>query len=385
VQKKIVFLTSSRADYGKLKPILQAIEVDNMFELHLFVTGMHNIQKFGNTARYIIEDGYSNIEIFKNDAGSMNQSFANTVFGFHQYVTKLCPDMIVIHGDRVEALAGAVVGSFNNIKMLHVEGGEISGSIDESIRHAVTKLSHYHFVSNDDAKRRVIQLGEKERYVFNIGSPDIDVMLSDKLPFLGEVLKKYDIRFPDYSIFLYHPVTTDGKEAIGHKIKEVMRALIQSNKNYIIIYPNNDFGSDTIIQTYKQFCGTPKLKFFESIQFEDFLTLLRYCNCIIGNSSAGVREASVYGVPAIDIGQRQQGRYTSVQKNILHVSENQQEILHAIQTASKMERERCYYFGDGQSTLRFMNLLKSDLIWKQTYTKIFVDFQTSFKEREAYV
>lgn len=387
MKKKVLFLTSSRADYGKIKPLLRALETDELFELHLFVTGMHNLNQFGNTNRYIAQDGYRNIKIFNNQEESMDRVLAKTILGFSEYVKEIFPDMIVVHGDRVEALAGAIVSSFHNIKTLHIEGGEVSGSIDESIRHAVTKLSHYHFVANGDARKRVVQLGEQDQYIYEIGSPDIDIMISNKLPLLKNVLKKHDISFTNFAIHLYHPVTTVEKKSLMDKIQTVMQALISSNQEYLVIYPNNDFGSDVIIQEYKKYHDHPRLKFFNSIQFEEFLTLLKNCMFIIGNSSAGIREASVYGVPVVDIGNRQQGRYDSSFHNILHVEEDKDQICRAIQIASKMKRKCRYYFGDGQSTKKFISLLKSQVMWGKAYNKIFVDFHNycSRKRRTANV
>jgi UDP-N-acetylglucosamine 2-epimerase (hydrolysing) len=154
--------------------------------------------------------------------------------------------MIIVHGDRVEALAGAIIGSFNNTLVTHIEGGEISGTIDELIRHAITKLSHIHFVSNKEAEKRLIQMGELKNSIFVIGSPDVDIMYSDNLPSIEETTEHYEIPFDDYSILIYHPVTTE-LETLGNDINEVVSATIESDRNYIVIYPNNDAGSDIII------------------------------------------------------------------------------------------------------------------------------------------
>ena len=153
-KRKIVFLTGTRADFGKLKPLMDKVEKSDIFDCHIFVTGMHTLKKYGNTSQEVIKCKYKNIEIFDNQKNSKKQDIilANTIFGFSDYVTKLHPDMVIVHGDRVEALGGAIVGSLNNILVSHIEGGEISGTIDELIRHAVSKLSHIHFVANSDAK-----------------------------------------------------------------------------------------------------------------------------------------------------------------------------------------------------------------------------------------
>jgi UDP-N-acetylglucosamine 2-epimerase (hydrolysing) len=201
-QKKIVFLTGTRADFGKLKSLIEITNSDSSYEVELFVTGMHLQSKYGSTVDEIVKCGYPNIYKFINHTSerSMDQNLAKTIQGFSDFVRESKPHLIVIHGDRVEALAGAIVGSLNNILVAHVEGGEVSGTIDELIRHAVSKMSHTHFVSNAKAKKRLIQMGELEESIFEIGSPDVDVMVSENLPSISEVKNRYDIEFEEYGI-----------------------------------------------------------------------------------------------------------------------------------------------------------------------------------------
>ena len=211
--KKILFLTGTRADYGKLKSLMKRVETDSNFELHVFVTGMHMLSKYGSTYHEVEKDGFKNIYKYINQKSSshdqMDISLSNTITGLSNYCDEVKPDLIVVHGDRLEALAGAIVGAFNNIKVMHIEGGEVSGTIDESIRHAITKMAHFHLVANDEAKKRILQLGEKEESVFVFGSPDLDIMYSDTLPNMDEVKDKYEIPFETFSILMYHPVTTE--------------------------------------------------------------------------------------------------------------------------------------------------------------------------------
>ena len=183
-KRKIIFLTGTRADFGKLKPLMDKIENSDIFDCHIFVTGMHTLKKYGSTSQEVVKCKYKNIKIFDNQQNSTKQDIilSNTISGFSDYVDSLNPDMIIVHGDRVEALGGAIVGSLNNILVSHIEGGEISGTVDELIRHAVSKLSHIHFVANLDAKERLLQMGEKNETLFIIGSPEIDVMRNSNLP-----------------------------------------------------------------------------------------------------------------------------------------------------------------------------------------------------------
>lgn len=372
--KRIVFITGTRADYGKIKPLIKKVENSSQFEAYVYVSGMHLLEMFGNTYKEVVKDGYKNIHIAYGLANTRNASFdlGDVICNFTGYIGKIKPDMIVVHGDRIDALAGAVVGALSNIKVAHIEGGEISGTIDESIRHAISKFAHIHFVSNDAAKKRLLQLGENEKHILVIGSPDIDVMLSNRLPDANVVRERYNIAYEQYAIMMYHPVTTEYNNT-GCNIRNVVDAVISSGKNYVVIYPNNDLGYEIILNEYKRFESNPKFRIFPSLRFEYFLTLLKYSDFIIGNSSAGIREASIYGVPTIDIGGRQEGRYAlDKETNIQHVKENKEEILHVIDQVDKF-RYDSHDFGDGDSAVRFMDAISDEEIWNMKFQKHFHD------------
>lgn len=374
LKKKILFLTGTRADYGKIKSLMKKVQNHRDFELYIFATGMHMLSKYGLTWTEIKKDGFNNIYQYINqqDATPMDIVLSNTIIGLSNYVKETKPDLIVVHGDRLEALAGAIVGAFNNIKVAHIEGGEVSGTIDESIRHSITKLAHIHLVSNEEAKKRVLQLGEPENSIFIIGSPDIDIMKSDQLPTLREVKKRYEINYNRYAIAMYHPVTTE-LDRLQTNIKEFVSALIDSNKKYVVIFPNNDAGSHIILKEYSKIESHPNFEIFPSIRFEYFLTLLKHAEFIIGNSSAGIREAEIYGVPAIDIGNRQQNRYQPYQKNIIHVNDKKEEILSAIKRIKSLKITRSETFGNGKSDEHFIKILEDEKIWKLDIQKNFVD------------
>lgn len=353
----VAFITGARSDYGKLKPLIK--EVEKNFNTQVYVCGMHLIEEFGNTYKDIISDGYKNVycadDIFFT--GNMDIDFANTVISLNKFNNLVKPDIIVVHGDRIEALAGAVSGMLNNIAVAHIEGGEITGTVDESIRHSISKMAQFHFVANFESKVRLQQLGEKEQNIYIIGSPDIDIMLSE-LPSLESVKEKYNIKFDDYAIFIYHPVTTE-TSLIKNKTFEVISGIEESNRNYIIIYPNNDLGSNVIIDEIEKLRNNNRFNIFRSLPFEEFLSLLKGSQFIIGNSSAGIREACVYGIPSIDIGTRQQGRYNEMfLKNIQHVKDDTNDILYSIGEID-FHRFKSYYFGDGNSAIRFIDILKS--------------------------
>ena len=371
--RKIVFLTGTRADFGKLTSLMDIIESNDSFECHIFVTGMHTLEKYGNTFEEVQKKGYKNITIFENQTNTNLQDIilANTVIGFSEYVKKISPDMIIVHGDRIEALAGAIVGSFNKILVSHIEGGEISGTVDELIRHAVSKLSHIHFTANDEAKERLIQLGEAKDSIFTIGSPDIEIMTSVELPTIEAVSKYYEIPFRDFGVLIFHPVTTE-LDTLKDQIDQIVSSLIDSNKNFIVIYPNNDNGTDIIIKKIHELENNKNFRIFPSIRFLYFLTILKHAKFILGNSSAAVREAEVFGTPAINIGSRQKNR--SRNKEIINVEPKKDLILNAIQNIENIQFDAKSFFGYVENTTeKFLNVLQNPLVWKISIQKQFID------------
>lgn len=373
--KKILFITGTRADYGKIKSLLKKIESDPRFELYIFVSGMHLVERLGGTYREVLKDGYANVyvDFSQSNSGIMSFDLGNVIANLTNYVQRIRPDMIVVHGDRIDAMAGAVVGALNNIIVAHIEGGELSGTIDESIRHAITKLSHLHFVSNYEAKERLKQLGEEEKRIFVIGSPDIDVMLSDRLPSLEESKHRYGIDFEKYAICMYHPVTTEIEDIKQH-IENLVTALIQSENNYVVVLPNNDFGSEIIINEYKRLEGNRHFKVYPSLRFEFFLTLLKNADYMIGNSSAGIRETGVYAIPSIDLGTRQRGRFSNKNKNLQHTEENVEKIINAISRVNDY-RLVSYQYGKGNSTAEFLKIIGDKKIWNMNIQKTFIDIK----------
>jgi len=373
-KKRIVFLTGTRADFGKLKSLISITQSYSDFEVHIFATGMHMNSKYGKTVDEISKAGFQNIYQFINHdtVENMDHTLAKTIDGFSHYIAEIEPELIVVHGDRVEALAGAIVGSINNILVAHIEGGEISGTIDELIRHAVSKMSHIHFVANEEAKRRLIQLGEKESSIFVIGSPDLDLMNPSKLPTLESVKAYYDIPFEQYAIAMFHPVTTEYGQ-IREYAKEFTDALVNSGRKYIVIYPNNDLGSNEILSEYKRLEDNDNFRIFPSLRFEYFLALLKDCDFMIGNSSAGIREAPYYSVPTVDIGSRQKNRVSL--ESIINCDYAASNILDAIGLVTDIELPKEAidgdYFGHGKSDQLFFDLLCSNSIWDIEHQKQF--------------
>ena len=377
IKKKIVFLTGTRADFGKIKSLIKITNHSKLFDVNIFVTGMHLDRKYGYTIGEIRKSGFKKLYSFNNliFAKGMENILANTIKGFSKYILKIKPDLIIVHGDRIEALAGSIVGSINNILIGHIEGGELSGTIDESIRHAVSKMSHIHFVSNKDSAKRIVQLGEFKHSINIIGSPDLDLMNPKDLPSIKFVKNHYKLNFNNFALAMFHPVTTEINELKKH-VKIFLNSLKKSRENFILVFPNNDMGSDIIIKEYDKILNNPNFKVFRSLRFEYFLSLLYHSNYIIGNSSAGVKEAPYYGVPTINIGTRQNNR--SKQISIINTDYKEKEILSAINKVGLLKqrfnnREK-NYFGLGNSDKLFLKILQKKKIWKLSRQKEFQDF-----------
>ena len=372
MKKKILFLTGTRADFGKLKSLMRKLQGDPCYELHVFVTGMHMLAKYGYTCAEVENAGFPNLFKFinQNTSDRMDNILAKTIGGLSDYVRELRPDLLVIHGDRVEALAGAVVGALNNILVGHVEGGEVSGTVDELIRHAVSKLSHVHFVANIAASQRLAQLGERKSSIYIIGSPDMDAMQSSALPTLSEVRQRYGISYADYAIVLFHPVTSEIAD-LRRQTRALVDDLISSALNYVVIYPNNDHGTEIILDEYERLKGLQQFRIYPSLRFEHFLTLMKNAQFIVGNSSAGVREAPHLGLPAINLGSRQQHRVEH--SGVINSEARRGLISSAIDSALTLAVEPKAIFGDGRSAELFHGIVGDPVFWEHSTQKYFVD------------
>ena len=373
-KRKIVFLTGTRADFGKLKSLMSRIQGDGEFELNIFVTGIHMLSKYGYTCLEVEKAGFRNLYRFinQNASDSMDNILSKTISGLSDYVKETKPDLLIVHGDRVEALAGATVGALNNLLVGHIEGGEVSGTVDELIRHAVSKLSHIHFVSNEQAKRRLIQLGERSESIHVIGSPDVDVMNSNTLPSIEEVRMHYAFPFERYGILIFHPVTTEFGD-MRRQIDTVVELVLKSRLNYVVIYPNNDIGTDIILSKYRELEGIERIRLYPSMRFECFLTVLKHADFIIGNSSAGVREAPHFGVPTINVGTRQNNRAKC--NSILNVPVESSAIQNALDEVRGRERQVNVLFGNGGSDEKFYQIVKDQNFWEIPTQKTFVDWE----------
>ncbi|WP_462102877.1 UDP-N-acetylglucosamine 2-epimerase [Campylobacter concisus] len=372
-KRRLIFITGTRADFGKIKSLLNYVENSSEFELFVIVTGMHMLSKYGSTYKEILKQNYKNIYLANNQFVDepMSSILGNTVSLFSRFFIEIKPDMVFIHGDRIEALAGALAGALEGCLVSHIEGGEVSGTIDESIRHSISKFAHVHFVANNAAKNRLIKMGEFEKNIYVIGSPDIDIMCSSLLPTIDDVKKYYDILFNDFAIVLFHPVTTEFKN-FAEYAHDFFTAIKKSGDNYVVIYPNNDLGSNFIMDEIDNLQSFKNIKIFPSIRFEFFLVLLKNARFIIGNSSAGIREAPFCGVGSVNVGTRQNGRFKS--DSIIDCSYDLKDILLAINKVKKLKNlKKNTSFGIGNSTQKFIDVMSSKNIWNISKQKVFID------------
>jgi len=373
MKKKIIFLTGTRADYGKLKPLIKIVNNQKKFQTIVFSTGMHLLKSYGSTYTEILKD-FKKIKLYKipnqKKSDKMDKVLVNSLKIYEKYFNKIKPDLVVIHGDRVETLAASIYCNLNNILISHIEGGEVSGTVDESLRHATSKLSHVHFVSNQKAKKLLVRLGELKKSIHVIGSPEVDTMLSKNLPNISEVKRRYDIFFDKYSILLFHPVTTISNSEIINQCKNLFHAIQKSKKNYVVIYPNNDNHSDKILRYLRKSEKNKKFRILPSLRFEHYLSLLKNSDFIIGNSSSGVREAPVFGIYSINLGDRQYNRIKN--RLIINSDFNKNKILNYINNISKKKLKKSIFnFGHGDSAKKFLNIINSKSFWKTKKQKYF--------------
>ncbi len=368
--RHILFVTGTRADFGKLEPLAVAAR-DAGFRVGFFVTGMHMLDRYGLTKLEVRRMAGVEVAEFLNqrDSDPQDMIFAKTVIGFSDYVRQAAPDLIVVHGDRVEAMATALVAATNNLRLAHVEGGEVSGTIDEVFRHCNTKLATLHLVSSEAAAARVRAMGEDAASVAVIGSPELDSHARPSGVDLAEVRARYAIPFDDYGIAVFHPVTSEPD--IGDQAAAFFAALEASGRAFVVIHPNNDPGCADILRVIRAL-PADRFRALPSMRFAYFSELLRNAACLVGNSSAGVREAPFLGLPSLDVGTRQTNRARGPS---LHRAPARD--AGAISAFLARDWGRRYprdtQFGQGDAAAAFARLLASEAVWAQPLQKRFHD------------
>lgn len=369
--RRLLFVTGTRADYGKLEPLALAAQQAG-FAIGFFVTGMHMMGRYGETRLEVRRFPGAEIHEFHNQREGDAQEFilSKTVLGFSDFLHEHRPDLVVIHGDRVEALAASIVCAMKYIPSAHIEGGEVSGTIDESIRHCNTKLCSAHFVSSEPARQRVLALGEAAANVFNIGSPELDTHARPSGVTLQQVKERYAIPFDDYGIAVFHPVTSEAA-SIGAQAQSLFGRLQASGRHFVVIAPNNDPGTEDIFRVLE---GLPPERFrlIPSMRFAYFSELMRHASAMIGNSSAGVREAPFLGVPSLDVGTRQNRRASG--PSITPCSAFDVDVIDRFLTESWGRRlAPDTTFGAGDAAARFVQVLQQGSFWERPLQKVFAD------------
>uniref|UniRef100_A0A8D0L7C6 Glucosamine (UDP-N-acetyl)-2-epimerase/N-acetylmannosamine kinase n=1 Tax=Sphenodon punctatus TaxID=8508 RepID=A0A8D0L7C6_SPHPU len=366
---RVCVATCNRADYSKLAPIMFGIKSDpQFFELDVVVLGSHLIDDYGNTYRMIEQDDFDihtrlHTIVRGEDEAAMVESVGLALVKLPDVLNRLKPDIMIVHGDRFDALALATSAALMNIRIVHIEGGEVSGTIDDSIRHAITKLAHYHVCCTRSAEQHLISMCEDHDHILLAGCPSYDKLLSAKNKDYMSIIRIWlgdDVEPRDYIVALQHPVTTDIKHSI--KMFELtLDALISFNKRTLVLFPNIDAGSKEMVRVMRKkgIEHHPNFRAVKHVPFDQFIQLVAHAGCVIGNSSCGFREVGAFGTPVINLGTRQIGRETG--ENVLHVrdADTQDKILRALNLQFAQQYPCSKIYGDGNAVPRILKFLKS--------------------------
>lgn len=373
LKKKIVIATATRAEYGLLKPLIVELNKEEAFDIKIAVTGTHLSPEFGLTYREIEEDQLKideKIEILLNSdtPTAISKTMGLALFGFADYFSRINPDLLIVLGDRYETLAIVLTAMNQRIPVVHLYGGDTTeGAIDEAIRHAITKLSYLHFTSNKDSYKRVIQLGEDPDRVFCVGSLGIENILNEELLTKKALEKTLNIKFDlPYALVTFHPVTLEN----SHSEKQIIAFLKAidhfKDMKFIITKSNADSGGRIINKMIDDYAGEKEnVNVYASLGMKRYLSALKYCSMVIGNSSSGLIEAPSFLVPTINIGNRQKGRLQAT--SVINCEASEDEIIKAIELAKTPEfkavaRATVNPYGDGNTSNKIIESIKKFII-----------------------
>jgi len=364
-KRKILLITERRADYSRFKPILKLINKSKYLRYILVVTGTHLLKNHGKTINEIKKDKFRidyKIKSFSSskadDGESMVVAIGNVLKKISLVIKKSRPDIILTGFDIGGNFALTVAGAHLNIPVAHIQGGEVTGSIDESIRHSMSKFSNYHLVANLDAKKRLIRMGEQKNKIFIVGCPSLDALFQEPVISDEEIKKRFKIDCNKlFFIVIQHPVTTEHKLS-KNQITETIQAIKKTKAQALFILPNNDSGHLDIINEIRK----NKLNWSESLSLSEYRSLLMKASILIGNSSSGIHEAASFRLPVINIGSRQNGRFQP--KNVVNVDYNRKNILNKIKFCLnnrnyiKSLKKLQNPYGDGNSAYKIIKVLK---------------------------
>lgn len=385
-KKKICIVTGTRAEYGLFQPLMRKLKASPKYDLQIVATGMHLSQEFGLTYREIEKDGFridEKVEMLMSSDSEVGiaKSTGLGTMGIAEALNRLGPDLVFLLGDRFEALAAATAAMISRIPIAHIHGGEITeGAIDESIRHAITKMSHLHFTSTAVYRNRVIQLGEDPSKVFNVGALGIDNIRSMKLPGRASLEKILGMKLMKKNLLItFHPVTTlEGREILL-QMDSLLRALGDlRGTGLIFTMPNADTHGSALIRMVRDFvvANPSKAVAHKSLGQRNYLGALKYVDAVVGNSSSGIIEAPSMGKPTVNIGSRQQGRVRAVsvidcKKDVVSISKALNKALSPSFGRSCMVVENPY--GDGRASGKIMQILSEIDLKKIPIAKKFYD------------
>lgn len=378
--RKIAVVTGTRAEYGGFYTVLKAIKIHPALELSLVVAGMHLSHEFGYTVEEIENDGLKveakvDMLLSSDTLGAMVKSVGLGIIEMAQVWEQIKPDIILVLGDRIEPLAATIAGAYMNIPVAHIHGGDacVGGNIDDANRYAITKFAHIHFPATRKSAERIIKMGEDEWRVHTVGSPALDMILSEPLVPTDVLAEEFDLDLSQPLILLVqHSVTVQVDEA-PNQIRETLETLVKLAYPTLLIYPNSDAGGRRMIEVIKEFEGYPFIKTFISLPRRKYLSLMKVASVMVGNSSSGIIDAPSFGLPAVNIGIRQGGRERG--KNVIDVGHNKQEIEKAIEKALTdkgflKEVKKCESpYGDGKTAPRIAEILSKVEITPQLLQK----------------
>ena len=384
-KRKVCVVINNRANYARIKSALVAIKKNNKLELQIVLGSSAILNRYGAVSNIIRKDGFKiNYIVYTLVEGenllTMSKSTGLSVIEFSTAFDQLKPDIVLVVADRYETLAAGVAASYMNILLAHTQGGEVTGSIDESVRHATTKLAHIHFPASLNAKKNIIKMGESKKNVYLVGCPSLDLIKRDKLNIDERFKKKYsnygvgeliiDFNKP-YIVILQHPVTTEYKQ-IKKNINQTIHAALKVEQQIVWLWPNVDAGSDVLSKSIRRVREEKKpknIRWQKNYNPEDYLKLIFNASCLVGNSSSAIREGAFLGIPAVNIGNRQRNREHG--KNIVHVDYNSKNILKAInQQVKKKKYSKNKIFGDGKAgekIAKILSKIKLDIIKSLNY------------------
>jgi UDP-hydrolysing UDP-N-acetyl-D-glucosamine 2-epimerase len=369
-RRRICVVVASRANYARIKSALRAIQADPALELQIVVTASALLSRFGNLQDILREDGVSvNATVYMIVEGENPTTMAkSTGIGIIELATQfeiLRPDIVLTIADRFETMATAIAAAYMNIPLAHTQGGDITGSIDESVRHAISKLAHLHFPATTLSRKRLLRMGERPESIFVTGCPSMDLLENASQPLPNDFFQRnsgvgfaVDAKQP-YLVVMQHPVTSEYGQGLK-QIKETLTAIAQLQMQTVWLWPNIDAGSDDISKGLRVFRERERpnyIHFIRNIPPEDYAQLIAHCECLIGNSSSALREGAFLGVPAVNIGTRQHGRERG--RNVIDADYEAESIVSAIRFQLANGRyESDHLFGDGKSGARIAQLLR---------------------------